>query len=142
MLLCDWADALNGKLYIGGGGWDRVFKVQPLGCSVAVMLSVPWHATNEKHVFRLTLQTEDGVVVKDAQENRFEIVGEFETGRPAGTKPGSPIRTPLTFRVQQLDLAVGGYAFVLEVDETEITRAQFTVAQPPAGMAGLPGAQQ
>lgn len=139
MLLCDYAEALNGKLYIIGGGWDRVFTVQPISCSVAVVLSVPWHATNERHVLRVHLQSEDGVVVGDHEGNPVQMEGEFETGRPPGVKPGSDLRHAFTLRMQGLDLAPGAYSFVLDVDGTELVRAPFTIERPQvAGMPGLP----
>lgn len=138
MLLCDFAEALNGKLYITGGGWNRVIKVQPISCSVAIMLSIPWNKANEKHRLRLSLQTEDGAVVPDAEGKDVAITGEFETGRPAGVKPGSDLKNPIAIRLNGLDLDFGGYAFVLEIDGTEIARTPFTVEQPQM----MPGVRQ
>jgi hypothetical protein len=133
MMLCDFAESLNGKLYIQGGGWDRVMKIQPLNFAVAIMLEVPWHAANEKHRLNLTLQTEDGQLVPDAEGNPIQMQGEFETGRPAGVRPGTALKSPFAARLAGLDLDPGAYAFVLEIDGTEITRSTFTVEVPPPG---------
>ena len=131
MLLCDYAEALNGKLYIMGGGWDRLVKMGPVACSVAVMLSVPWNDANIKHRLSLTLLTEDGQVASDAAGNEVIIDGEFETGRPAGIRPGSALRTPFTFRIQGLDLDLGGYSVLLEIEGAAVARAEFDVVAPP-----------
>ena len=132
LLLCDYADALNGKLYIAGGGWNRIIKVAPISVSIAVMIDVPWQAANERHSLLVTLQTEDGERVRSPEGNEVKIEGEFETGRPAGTKPGSPLRAPLALRLEGLDLPRGGYAFVLDIDGSEVARATFLVEDPTA----------
>ena len=48
LLLCDFAEAVNGKLYVMGGGWNILFAPgQPVTMSVAAVLAVPWDRTNQ-----------------------------------------------------------------------------------------------
>ena len=42
LLLCDFAEAVNGKLYVMGGGWNVLFAPgQPVTMSVAAVVAVP-----------------------------------------------------------------------------------------------------
>ncbi len=141
ILLCDYAEAVNGKLYITGGGFSNVITTQPLSMSVALRLAVPWGATNLPHSLHLGLETEDGMAVSNPQDpagGQLYVAGEFEVGRPAGMKSGGSIVHTLAFRVEGLDLATGGYAWILKIDRTEIARSTFEVQRVEA----LPGVQQ
>ena len=90
LLLCDYAEALNGKLYVMGGGWSSLFAAnQPVTTAVAALVSVPWDRTNLLHRVRLELLTDDGEPVEIEGQNVL-IEGEFEVGRPPGVKPGRP----------------------------------------------------
>lgn len=133
MLLCDFAEAVNGKLYISGGGWTNVRGPQPLDCSVAVSIAVPWTHTNQKHKLILELLGEDGQIPTDADGNPVQIEGELEVGRPTGVVPGDPISTSLAFRLQGLDLETGGYSFSLKINGTEVAKTQFRVQRSTEG---------
>ena len=91
VLLADGAQVQNGKLYVLGGGWDRLqFPEYPQTLPVAIALGirVPWRETNRRHVFSLRALTADN------DKELFKIEGEFETGRP----PGIPAGMPQTFQ--------------------------------------------
>jgi hypothetical protein len=138
VLLCDYAEALNGKLYTMGAGWSSVVSVQPFNVAVAIRLAIPWGATNQPHHLVLGLETEDGDAVMHPEMNdqQIRVEGDFEVGRPPGMKPGTPIVNCLAFPFGSLDLGDGGYAFAFKVDGTEIGRATFTVqrVQLPPGV--------
>jgi hypothetical protein len=122
MLLCDWAQEINGKLYIMGAGWSRVVLRQPLDCALAVKIDVPWDRTNDQHKIRASLVTEDGSPVI-VEGNPVMIEGAFETGRPAGLKPGSTIDASLALRFGGFMLDAGRYVFKFNVngkDEAEV----------------------
>ena len=54
LLLCDFAEAVNGKLYVMGGGWNILFAPgQPVTMSVAAVIAVPWDRTNQQHELSL-----------------------------------------------------------------------------------------
>lgn len=121
-----------------GAGWSAVATVQPFNVAVAIRLSIPWGATNQPHHLILCLETEDGkpVIADQMPDEQIRVEGDFEVGRPAGMKPGTPVVNCLAFQFGSLDLGDGGYAFVFKVDGTEIERATFTVQriQLPPGV--------
>src|SRR4249920_3888109 len=94
MLLCDHAEAVSGKLYLLGAGWNVLFTSgAPANIALAVLIEVPWDQTNQRHQMRAELLTSDGHRVEiDGQP--VVVEGEFELGRPAGVKPGSSLNAP------------------------------------------------
>ena len=127
MLLCDYAESANGKLYVMGGGWTEVSGQSPIDCSLAVKLDVRWDETNRKHAVELVLLDVDGGVVKNAEDADVTFGLEFETGRPPGSIPGDDMTTTLAFRFQALALTPGGYRFSFAVDGTELAASRFRV---------------
>src|SRR5215211_4949231 len=95
MLLCDYAQAVGGKLYVIGGGWSILTKVQPrANMSLAVKLNVPWSRTNERIHIEALLVTDQGEEVGqegDQGEQPVKAEGDLEVGRPAGLRHGTPI---------------------------------------------------
>jgi hypothetical protein len=114
MMLADAAQAVNGKLYIIGGGWS-VTGPGPTGYSIALKVEVPWDETNKRHTLVLRLLDEDGHPVRVPAPNgdqvALEIPADFEVGRPAGVLAGSPIDMPVVVNIGPMPLA-GGRRFV------------------------------
>src|SRR5712691_544158 len=109
LLLCDYAEAVNGKLYVMGGGWTILFAAdRPVNMSVAALIAVPWDQTNRPHEVALELLTVDGDAV-EAQGQPVTLTGQFEVGRPPGVKPGTSFNTPFVWNIIGLILASGGY---------------------------------
>ena len=99
MMLADHAQVAEGKLFIAGGGWT-VTGPGPVPFAIALYIEVPWDRTNTKHTFKLELLDADGEpVAVETAEGAQPILGqgEFEVGRPAGLKPGTPVAIPLAF---------------------------------------------
>jgi hypothetical protein len=129
LMLADHAEAVNGKLYVTGGCWDRLFTTQlPTQhphLSLAASVQVPWNATNEKHVLGVTLVDEDG---RDVLPQRFTT--QFEVGRPAGLMVGTDITTLFVMNFNALSFSKPGrYAFILSIDDEEVGRAPFDLVQ-------------
>jgi hypothetical protein len=85
LLLADGAQVQGGKLYVLGGGWDRLqFPTYPsrLTVGLAFGVRVPWNETNRKHSFVIRGMTTDGT------DELFRAEGEFEVGRPPGVPQG------------------------------------------------------
>jgi hypothetical protein len=130
VLLCDYADEVNGKLYIMGGGWSRLTMVQPMASmSLAVRIEVPWDQANIRHDLRAALVTEDGEPVMAQTEPPLPVKmeGKFEVGRPPGTTRGSPLVTAFTLRVESVPLDAGRYSWRIEIDNEEAAAARFEV---------------
>lgn len=131
LLLCDYAEAVNGKLYVMGGGWNILFAPgQPVSMSVAAVIAVPWDRTNQSHELKLELLTDDGGAV-EVEEQPVEVTGEFELGRPPGIKPGSSLNAPFVWTFAGLVLDTGGYEWKLTIAGEPVASRPFTVAPPP-----------
>lgn len=107
--LADAAEAINGKLYVMGGGFDTM--IAPAGfphqvrVSLAAILRVPWDHTNRRLPLKAYIETTDGEEVAGILE------GEAEAGRPAGVARGGDVvmafAGPVQFEADQpLDMVV------------------------------------
>ena len=103
MFLADRAEAINGKLYVMGGAWDRLQVPElpgplPVPISVAVVITVPWSLTNKEFTFSLELvDVDNNPVALPLEEGEdaglFSI--PFEVGRPPGLREGRPVTIDL-----------------------------------------------
>jgi hypothetical protein len=111
ILLADAAQAAEGKLYVLGGGWS-ITGPDPSPMALAIKIEVPWDQANHPHVCRLELLDSDGQPVNaetpDGEEQPIFFEANFEVGRPAGVKPGTPIDLPLAVNIPPLPLEAGG----------------------------------
>jgi hypothetical protein len=120
MMLADYAIVSEGKLVIVGGGWSITGPV-PSPFGIALKIEVPWDQANTKHKLRLELIDADGEPVLIPQEGGLEqqlsIDGEFETGRPPGLKPGTPLDFMLGVNLPPQPIPAGGrYEWRLSID--------------------------
>lgn len=115
MMLCDAAQASNGKLFMLGGGLSVIGpKPQPL--ALAIHVTVPWDRANIAHKWKLDLIDEDGRPATIG-DKPVSVVGQFEAGRPAGLRAGTPLGVALAINLSALRLRPGvGYSFVLTID--------------------------
>lgn len=123
MLLADYAQVADGKLTVVGGGWSLTGP-DPTPFGIAILVHVPWDQANRRHTLRLELVDADGQPVAapgGEGEEEAPIVFlddlEFEVGRPAGIKPGTPLELPLAVNSGPLPLEPGGrYEWRLSID--------------------------
>lgn len=135
-MLCDYAQVADGKLFIAGGGW--VFTgPAAFTHSLAIKISVPWSAANERHTLSARLTDEDGhAVTLGEPPSEVGFGTHFEVGRPAGTPAGSPLQMPLAINFGPMELDPGaGFAWVISVDDQVLEQVQFRTRLPP-----IPGA--
>jgi hypothetical protein len=126
LVLADYAEAVNGKLYLMGGAWDRIGvrdASQPMRFGVALAILVPWTATNQNHTLRLTLEDADG------SERGMLVESTFVTGRPPELSPGSTQRVLLAVNSLMPPPPPAEYALVAAINGDERRRVIFTVAQ-------------
>ncbi len=133
LILCDHAEAVNGKLYINGGGWNVLFAPNvPVPMFLAVLVTIEWVETNIRHEFTAELRTSDGDLIESGEPpTAVRVSGQIELGRPPGIKPGSSLAAPLAIGFQGLALEEGGYVWHLNVDGLELARRPFQVIAPP-----------
>jgi hypothetical protein len=127
-LLCDYAEEINGKLYIMGGGWSRIVMNRPADITLAIKIAVPWDQTNVRHSIRAKLLTEDGQPVQ-IDDNVVQLEGHLEVGRPPGLRRGTALDAPLALRFQGLNLSPGRYSWSFEIDGEEQARLPFEAVQ-------------
>lgn len=143
LLLADSAQAVNGKLYILGGGWS-ITGPDPTVSAIAMKIEVPWDQANRKHHFKLELVDSDDkpVMVPTLTGDRpLVIEGDFETGRPAGLKPGTPLDVPLAINLGPLPLKPDTrFLWRLHIDgrTDEDWQLTFTTRPAQAAQAGPP----
>ena len=109
MMLCDAAQAVDGKLYILGGGWNTI-GADPAPTAIAMYVEIPWDMTNMKHAWRLELLDADNQPVQvptPAGERPLVVEGELEVGRPPGVTPGIGLGVPLAINVGPIALGSG-----------------------------------
>ena len=135
IILCDAAQAIDGKLYILGGGWSVSGPLQA-PTAIAIKLEVPWDRANERIAWRLHLVDADGrdVVLETNEGPRaVELHGEFEVGRPPGLPPGLPLDLPMAITIVPMPLPTGTrYEWLLHIDgeHRDEWRAGFLVRNP------------
>ncbi len=125
VLLSDFAQVAEGKLYVIGGGWT-LCGPGPFQHALAIKVEVPWEEANRSHRLEGALFDEDmkPVRVGDGTEARFE--GTFEVGRPAGLPPGTALDFMLAVNFGPMELPPGrGYHWSISVDGKEVQRARF-----------------
>ncbi len=126
MLICDYAQAISGKLYIVGGGWSVCSPRTP-AMSLAIKTLVPWNETNVKHHLSVELQDADGHPIELGDPPKpVRRDGDFEVGRPPGIKPGSDLDFIMAINFFGLPLKPEtGYTWQLEIDGEPAARASF-----------------
>jgi hypothetical protein len=135
LLLADRAEAINGKLYMLGGAWERIGVVdfnQPLVISVAMGVLVPWSATNQNHTLALEIRDADGKPIP------FKVEATFVAGRPPFLTgetqrmllaiPGASVMLP----------AAGSYVLAASIDGVEAKVVRFSAVQTQQGQAPPP----
>jgi hypothetical protein len=135
LLLSDAAEAVNGKLYILGGGWS-VTGPEPAPMAIAIKIEVPWDQGNVVHKLQLRLVDADGQpVLAESDEDEVPLVldADFETGRPAGVKPGTPLDLTMAVTLGPLPLAPGSrYEWRLSIDGVEDDEWRVAFSTRPA----------
>ncbi len=129
LLLCDAAQVSDAKLYVLGGGWDRVALPSypvTLPTGIAIGVRVEWTETNRKH--RLVVRG----LTSDADRELFRAEGEFEVGRPPGMPHGMSQLFQLAMNVPLHVPGPGSYIIEAVVDEGAAVRSfPFLAAQIP-----------
>jgi len=122
LLLADHAEAVNGKLYLMGGGWDRRavsdFR-QPQAFSVSLGVLIPWSQTNRQIPLTVTLTDADGHSIAPPFETRIVV------GRPANATPGQKLRYMLSINFQMVLPQAGTYVVEARLSDTISRRITF-----------------
>lgn len=124
LLLADHAEAINGKLYLMGGAWDRLMLSdfnQPQRFSLALGILVPWSGTDEEFHLTLAIENEDGEVVETFDANVVQ-------GRPPTAVPGQSFRALLALNGAVRIPAPGTYRVVARLSNGNQKTTSFHVS--------------
>jgi hypothetical protein len=133
LVLADMATVADGKLYIHGAAWDRIFGPSfPLkhSFSVALRLNVPWNDTNHRFHFEFDIVDEDGASVYP--EGSAKTRGELVAGRPPDLRQGDAQVVPIAIRLNVTFPKEGTYRAILRVDDEEAAGSLFHLVRRPA----------
>ncbi len=126
MLLADAAESVGGKLYVLGGGWDRMMvpalpghAAKPFAMGVGI--TVPYPHTNRK--FALSIELIDG----DGNQVGEVLSVELEAGRPPGMLAGTSQSIPLAININPEFPEAGPYTFVASIDGDIRKKASFFI---------------
>ena len=126
LLTADFAEVVQGKVYLMGAGWD---KFSPPGypavmrIGLAAGIRVPYLESNVPHHLSVTLRSGDG-------EDLFKIEGDLETGRPPGSR-GESVLVPLAVNAQVNVPAPQLMELVAEVDGRSTRRISIRAVGMP-----------
>lgn len=119
LILADSAEALNGKLYLMGGGWDSVTVTditRPVPMAIACGVSVPWVETDDAHQLSLAITDQDG------KEVAPRLQASFKTGRSPNLERGHPAHVPFAIKAELPFPGAGTYLISATVDDNVETR--------------------
>lgn len=118
---------LDGKLYIFGGQWDRMFAAavpttHPV-MGIALVLEVGYNEALRPHQLELTLRHADG------ESAGVRAGAGFTVGHPPLLEPGAPISFPLAMEQQGIVFEkYGRYEWLIHVDAVELGRLPIAVS--------------
>ena len=127
LILADSAQVVGNKLFLIGGGWDRIsLNKMPSqhALSIAFAIMVPWNETNEKHAFEIEFVTEDGDTIQ-------KLGGTFEAGRPPGILAGQDQRVQTAVNAIMNFGKTGSLSVIARIDGEERRRVTFNVVAGP-----------
>ena len=128
LILADYAQAIANKVYIMGGGWDRLTvndafpRMQNVGIAASVI--VPWNETNQETVLEIEALTEDGVSI-------VKVEAKFNVGRPANYPNGQDQRAQLALNLPLSFKEPGTYVIVARLQGQEEVKTVFNVVPGP-----------
>ena len=129
LILCDGAQVVGNKLYLIGGGWDKLTASKPFPiqqhASLAVALKIPWSETNQRHNFEIEVMGEDPD--SEQPKSMAKVQGQFEVGRPPGIPPGQDQRIQMAIDMILVIDSPGTKTVAARIDGIESKRIQFNV---------------
>lgn len=121
----DHAVVENGKLYVNGGFFDRVyFPAFPAPLSIAVVALVEVSSERFQRDHKWTVQMEGA----DNANLIVKIDGGFRVAPPPDSEPGEPAKVALAVPLTGLSLPrAGDYSFVLSLTITRPTATKYAL---------------
>ena len=129
LILADSAQVVGNKLYLLGGGWDRLninrdFPVNQR-LAIAVAIKIPWNETNLKHELEVEVISEDPAT--EEPKRLAKINGQFEVGRPVGIPAGQDQRIQMAIDMGLRLDNPGTKTVIARIDGEEMRRLLFSI---------------
>jgi hypothetical protein len=128
MLLADSAQAVGGKLYVLGGGFDRInMPTVPFNhrFDLAMLIEVPWVATNQPFQVVVDMRDADGELMG------YRAEATMETGRPPGIRQGTSLTVPVAVPVVAEFPRPGRYVLQASINGREANRVAIEAVALP-----------
>jgi hypothetical protein len=128
LILCDAAQAQDGKLHMLGAGWSTTSS-PTAPHAIAVLMKIPWDRANQPLPLVLQLLDSDGKAVSLEELGgppAIKAESVVEVGRPPGIPHGSMLDASFALNIASLPLTPGRYEWRMTFAELELT-AVFTV---------------
>ena len=134
LLLANHVEAVNGLLYISGGGWTdhRRFirpdaPMPPTRIAIGLSVAIPWTETNKLH--RVDVHIED----QDATWHIPIFDAQFNVGRPPTLPPGELQHQALAMATELVFPRSGSYRVVARLDgDVDVKTWSFRLHDMPA----------
>jgi len=127
-MLADAVQAVQGKLYVLGGGWDTLFvsgfPARHPSLAIAVRLRIPWAVSTTTLRLGVELQDADGVPLLPGGQVRHEVVIRRQSTEMDRADTGvvrSFTFNNLTFQSE------GDFSFVISIDDEVTSRLRFSI---------------
>jgi hypothetical protein len=130
----------DGKLYIFGGQWDRLFTASvptthPI-VALALVIELDYHEALQNHPVEITLRD------ADAANLGPRAMMNLRVGHPPQLEPGGSISVPIAMELPHIVFPrYDRYEWVVEIDGNVEGRLPITVA-PPEGLPFQPPQQE
>jgi hypothetical protein len=117
LIIANHAEAINGLLYLSGGGWTDLHRIVQDGNApvshfgVGISVRIPWHETDDSHKFVLDIENEDATAVIAHAEVQVKV------GRPPQLPRGAVQHAVLAINVDTIFPAQGGYRVIAKIDD-------------------------
>src|SRR6266542_4390598 len=117
----DHAVAVEGKVYVNGGFWNRLnfpsFPQVLPSMALVVVVQVPFHEYHRDHTFRMGLEDSDGKPLA------LKVEGSFRVGADPANEFGDPTQLPMAVALNNVVLErPGDYSFTFSIDEHPMAR--------------------
>ncbi|MCL1587327.1 MAG: hypothetical protein M3092_02830 [Actinomycetia bacterium] len=129
-MLADAAQVQSGKLFVLGGGFDTISvrKLPATHRSLSLAMVAEVGPDERQQDLELVVQLVD----EDGAEVGVTAKGKLRVGAPPNLPPGSPSIVPIVSPFHNVTFPEAkGYAFVISMNGTELTRVKFRVVEIP-----------
>ena len=121
-MLADQAIAENGKIFILGGGWDRLNGSGPFGFTIAGLAEIAIDTKSVEISGDLRIMDPNGLPVIGPNGDAIMYPVKIGASKPDAPEFSGWIQVPLIFRFDNLSLARGSYSIGLSLGEYASTK--------------------